>query len=75
MAHQEEVAKGDKMTYGELRVISAGWVTSHVIDDAYNNARFGFGKNFRSQPVSEYDLRTIREKAIHFGEPVPEALS
>ena len=63
------------MTYGELRAIPAGWVTSHVINDAFNNARFGLGKNFRNEPVSEYDLRTIREKAIHFGEPVPSALA
>jgi hypothetical protein len=63
------------MTYGELRAISAGWVTSHVINDACDNARFELGKNFKNEPVSEYDLRTIREKAIHFGEPVPSALA
>jgi hypothetical protein len=49
------------MTYGELRAISAGWVTSHVINDACDNARFELGKNFKNEPVSEYDLRTIRE--------------
>ena len=67
--------EGITMTYGELRAIPAGWVTSHVINDAFNNARFDLGKNFRNEPVSEYDLRTIREKAIHFGEPVPSALA
>ena len=63
------------MTYGELRALPAGWVTSHVIEDAFNNARFELGKNFKNEPVSESDLRTIREKAIHFGEPVPPALA
>jgi hypothetical protein len=63
------------MTYGELRRIPAGWVTSHVIDDAFNNARFEFGKKFMDEPVSDYDLRTIRERAIHFGEPLPAALT
>jgi hypothetical protein len=64
----------DEMTYGELRRTPAGWVTSHVINDAYSNARFELGKNFMDEQVSEYDLRTIREKAIHFGEPIPSAL-
>lgn len=63
------------MTYGELRRIPAGWVTSHVIDDACNNARFELGKNYQDELVSEYDIRTIREKAIHFREPVPPALA
>ena len=63
------------MTYGELRAIPAGWVTSHVINDAVNNARFELGKHVDNEPVSEYDLRTIRQKAIHFGEPVPSALA
>ena len=65
----------DLMTYGELRAIPAGWATSHIINDAFNNARFELGKNFKNEPISEHDLRTIREKAIHFGEPVPSALA
>jgi hypothetical protein len=63
------------MTYRELRAIPAGWVTSHVIDDCFNNARFELGNKFQSELVSEYDLRTIREKAVHFGEPVPVAIT
>ena len=63
------------MTYGELRAIPAGWVTSHVINDAANNARFELGKTSETEPVSEYDLRKIRRTAIHFGEPVPSALA
>ena len=62
------------MTYGELKTINAGWVTSHVIDDICNNARYEFGKSFKTQTVDDFDMKTIREKAVHFGEPVPLAL-
>lgn len=63
------------MTYGELRTTAAGWVTSHVIGDICNNARFCYGKGFKDVVVSEYDLSEIRSKATHFGEPVPPALN
>lgn len=62
------------MTYGELRTQPTGWVISHVIDDMCNNARYEFGKNFRKEPVSEYDLRTLQEKAVHFRESLPQSL-
>jgi hypothetical protein len=58
------------MTYGKLRTIKSGWVMSHVIDDICNNARFELGPSYRDAAVSEYDLRTLREKADFFKEPL-----
>jgi hypothetical protein len=61
------------MTYGKLKTMLFGWVIAHVVDDICNNARYEYGsKKFKDQLVSDYDLRTIREKAIHFGEPLPQ---
>ena len=62
------------MTYGELATVRGGWVLSHVMQDMVNNAKWGI-KNWKSEPVSEYDLRTIREKAEFFKEPLPEAIA
>ena len=59
------------MTYGKLSTVQAGWVISHVISDMVNNARFEIGPSYRETEVSEYDLRTIREKADFFKEPLP----
>jgi hypothetical protein len=59
------------MTYGELIKMNLGWVLNHVAGDMASNARFEFGGDYRNELVSEYDLRTLREKSIHFGEPLP----
>lgn len=61
------------MTYGQLATVNVGWVLNHVIGDMVNNEKWG-NKNWKNEPVSDYDMRTIREKSIFFKEPVPAAL-
>jgi len=63
------------MTYAELKTLNAGFNTSHVIDDAINNARFCFGKAALSLPVTEYDLRKIGEASVFYGEQIHLAVS
>lgn len=58
------------MTYSELRTINAGFNTSHVIEDAINNARFCFGKASLGMEVSEYDLRKIGKNSVFYGEQI-----
>jgi hypothetical protein len=61
------------MTYSELKTtFKAGFNTSHVIDDAINNARFCFGKAAAGMEVSEYDLRKIGEASVFYGEQIHE---
>lgn len=62
------------MTYAELKTLNTGFNTSHVIDDAINNARFCFGKSALGMKVSEYDLRKIGEASVFYGEQIHERL-
>jgi hypothetical protein len=61
------------MTYGQLKTMRFGWVMAHVVDDMCANEKYESGNKWMSQKVSEYDIRTIREKAVHFGEALPGA--
>ena len=55
--------------HGELKTVRAGWVMSHVIDDdECNNARYGYGKNWKEQIVDQWTINMLTEKAAHFGE-------
>jgi hypothetical protein len=63
------------MTYGQLAEIkTTGFNLNHIIDDVVNNARFSFGKQFKNQPVSEYDQNKINEWAAKEGVAAPSKI-